>query len=266
MIALIILAIIILIYLFFVFPSVRKHKDLRVLKGSYIAHRGLHNKEKSVPENSLLAFAEAAANGYAIENDIRLTADGKVVVFHDDSLSRMCSQEGLVIEKTLDELKSLRLLDTDEQIPTLKECLDLVDGRVPLLIEFKCGFEDYEKLCVAANEVLRGYNGKYFIQSFNPLVLSWYRKNRKDILRGQLAQKYNKKGFVAWLVSGFFMNFVARPDFVAYNFADSKAFCFKLQKLLGAFPVAWTFHTQQQIDKKKQEIKAYIFECFIPKK
>ena len=142
-------------WLFLIFPSLRRHPDLELLSGMYIAHRGLHDLLPDTPENSLVAFKEAAALDFAIENDIHVTADGEVVVFHDDTLLRMCGDERTVENCTLEELKKLRLGDTDHTIPTLRECLDAVDGRVPLLIEFKAlSIKTAERLCIAADKIL----------------------------------------------------------------------------------------------------------------
>ena len=254
MVFLIIAIVLLILVLFAVMPSLRRHPDRDVLSSLYIAHRGLHNEK--IPENSLAAFAEATANGYAIENDIHLTRDGEVVVFHDNTLDRMCGVSGKIEEKTLAELRELRLKNSDQRIPTLKECLDLIDGRVPLLIEFKCGLENGKSLCEAANEILNNYNGKYFIQSFNPFVPTWYKKNRKDVLRGQLAMPYKGNNVVKHLASGFFMNFGARPDFVAYDERESDRISFKIQKLLGALPVGWTFRSNEDLLDKKKKFKA----------
>ena len=123
--------------------------------------------------------------GYGIEFDIHKTCDGHVVVFHDDTLTRMCGVEGKVEQKTLAELKELRRLGTDQQIPTLEEMLALVDGRVPLLVELK-GESTATGLCPVADAILSQYKGDYIIESFNPLLVRWYRKNRPNVIRGQL--------------------------------------------------------------------------------
>lgn len=264
LIFLIIIAVLSGILLFMAMPSIRRHPDRKLLSGLFIAHRGLHNSE--IPENSIPAFLEAAANGFAIENDIHLTADGEIVVFHDGTLERMCGISRKIEDLTLAEIKQCRLKDTNERIPTLKECLDAIDGRVPLLIEFKCDTINCGKLCVKANEILENYNGKYFIQSFNPAVPTWYKKHRKDVLRGQLAMYYNGKSIVKHLASSFLLNFGARPDFVAYDQSEWGRVSFKIQRLLGAMPVGWTFRSQNEIDTKKHCFKTFIFENFIPKK
>jgi len=97
------------------------------------AHRGLHGG--GVPENSLAAFKKAVDSGHGIELDLQLSADGEVMVFHDYTLVRITGESGLLSERSAEELRSLRLSGTDEHIPTLREVLELVDGRVPLLVE-----------------------------------------------------------------------------------------------------------------------------------
>ncbi len=259
-----ILAALIALIIFLIFPALRRHPDREVLSGLYIAHRGLHDIEGSGPENSLSAFRFAAENGFAIEIDIHIVADGEVVVFHDDTLKRVCGVEGRVEDKTLKELKELRLLGTDERIPTLKECLETVKGRVPLLIEFK-SLGGCASLCRAANEILKDYEGKYIIQSFYPPVLSWYRKNRPDICRGQLSQIHGKdKPWYYNMASCQLTNVIARPDFLSFKVENRNFFFFKAVRKLGAFPVGWTFQSQAKIDEVKGELNTFIFENFLP--
>lgn len=253
------------LFLFLIFPSLRRHRDRNVLKERLIAHRGLHGLLDNTPENSLNAFKRAVELGFAIEIDIHLTLDGQVVVFHDDTLNRVCGVDGKVEEKTLDELKQLRLLGTDCQIPTLQECLDVVNGKVPLLIEFKCVSLKCDALCRAADKILSKYNGKYLIQSFYPTVLRWYKKHRKEICRGQLATTFKGEAFYKRLSGALMLNFLARPDFVSYEHKYGDYFFFKLVKKLGAFPVGWTISNQSDLDNAKQNFEAYIFENFIPK-
>lgn len=252
------------IILFFVSPGFRKHKDREVLKGGFIAHRGLHGIFENTPENSLPAFKRASELGFPIEIDIHLTADGDVVVFHDDTLNRVCGVEGRVEEKTLRELKKLRLLNTDCAIPTLQECLNSVKGRVPLLIEFKCTSLRCNELCTAANKILSQYTGKYLIQSFYPTVLHWYKKNRKDICRGQLASAFKGEPLYKRLLGNMMFNFLGRPDFVSYEHKFGKRFFFKFAVRLGAMPIGWTFRTKEDLEKDKEDFEAYIFEGFLP--
>lgn len=261
-IALIVLALILALFLFLIFPTLRRHPDRKILDGLYIAHRGLHDDEN--PENSLIAFELAAQRGYAIENDIHITADGRVVVFHDSSLKRMCGVDGKIEEMTLAELKKLRLKDSGERIPTLEECLELVDGRVPLLIEFKCDDKTCDRLCAAADKILRGYQGKYFVQSFFPPMLRWYRKNNPSVCRGQLASAAKGEPIHKRVAGALIFNYMARPDFVSYYCEDGGYIFRRISALLGAVPVGWTFRSADQLEKHKKYFKSYIFENFIP--
>lgn len=264
---LLIFIIIIVLILYMTCPSLRKHQDKNLMNQMFIAHRGLHCLGKSIPENSLPAFEEAVKKNYPIEIDIHLTADKQVVVFHDDTFKRMCSVDEKPEEMSLSDIKRLRLSGTGEYVPTLKECLDCVSGTVPLLIEFKCGAEGYKELCVEADKILEKYNGKYFIQSFYPPVLYWYRKNRKAVLRGQLSSKFKNKKNISFLhrVSGCLMfNFVGRPDFIAYEYKYPNAMFRKLNILLGAGSAAWTFRNKAEFEKYGKYYKTYIFEGFEP--
>lgn len=254
-----------LVFVFLTAPAPRKHADRKILRGLFIAHRGLHDILPETPENSIAAFRAAVEKGIAIENDIHLTRDGEVVVFHDDDLYRMCGVHGRPEDMTLAELKELRLENTDQQIPTLRECLDVVDGRVPLLIEFKCKSGSGAPLCRAADRILSVYKGKYFIQSFYPMVLLWYRKHRGDICRGQLSTRFKGDTLIMQMLGCLLFNFLSRPDFVSYEFTYAKSFGRKFCKLIGAFPVGWTFRNQDDVDNSRREFDTYIFEGFLPK-
>ena len=269
--AIIILAILLAIFLIYVFlicPSLRKHPDREIMRGLKVAHRGLHSIFEDTPENSIPAFEKAIEYGFAIETDIHITADGEVVVFHDDTLKRMCGTEGIIEHKTLAELKELKLGGTEHKIPTFKEFLELVDGRVPLLIEFKTKSpKTCKPLCRAANEILKDYNGKYFMQSFYPPAVMWYRRHRKDILRGQLSSaKFEDKGIHMDALSAMLLNFLSRPDFVSYEYKYPKHLSVLICRAMGAHMAAWTYTSQEQIDATKDTFSTNIFEQFIPEK
>lgn len=259
-----ILAVLLALYLFLLFPAWRRHPHRKLLDGMHIAHRGLHDLKENVPENSLAAFREAVNAGFAIENDIHITVDGEVVVFHDDTLSRMCGVEGKIEDFTLDQLREFRLNGTDEGIPTLRECLDLVNGQVPLLIEFKCGFGNYHALCEAANAILKDYQGVYFVQSFFPHAMGWYRRHRNDVCRGQLSSVFPDGDLQRKLLSSLLINVISRPDFISFDHLHQNWVPFRLVKLLGAFPVGWTFRSNEEYAASKQ-FRTHIFELFLPK-
>ena len=146
------------------------------------AHRGLHGP--GVPENSMAAFRAAVELGAGIECDVRLSGDGKVMVFHDHDLRRMCAS-ALAVESTrADMLASQRLFDSNEHVPLLSELLDLVAGQVPLLIELKCRGGNTPRLSQAVAARLAGYSGPVGVMSFEPAVGKWFSRHAPQARRG----------------------------------------------------------------------------------
>ena len=185
-------------------------KDISWLLNTPIAHRGLFDNETYAPENSIAAIQKAVEAGYGIEFDVQLSKDNVPVVFHDASLKRMCGVEGKVWEYTIEELQKLKLGKSNETIPTFAHVLEIVDGRVPLIIEYKMDRVN-TKVCELGNALLEKYKGVYCIESFHPLAVLWYRKHRPDVIRGQLSQDYAKteyKGIQYWLMKNLLTNFV----------------------------------------------------------
>ena len=258
-------ALLVLAYLILIKPA--SIKGINMAKyGKKFAHRGLW--DQTAPENSLAAFERAVKAGYGIEFDIHKTKDGHVVVFHDDTLVRMCGVEGKVEDKTLAELREYRLKGTDQTIPTLQEMLALVDGRVPLLVELKGAAMD-TSLCPLANEILSQYKGDYIIESFNPLLVRWYYKNRPDVVRGQLfcnllKEKKGNKLFY-FLITILATNVLAKPHFLAYGQESVHNLSFVICKYLYRAPAyVWTVRAPEQIPSEKRG-EGIIFEGFIPK-
>lgn len=233
--------------------------------GANIAHRGLHRADRSVPENSLAAFRDAAENGYAIELDIHLTADDRVVVFHDDSLRRVCGVEQDVEALTWRELRDLRLDGTGEHIPMLSDVLAEVRGRVPIVVELKTSPRRRE-LCERTWELLRAYNGDYCIESFDPRIVRWWRLNAPGVLRGQLSCTREQFGESATPVQAFFLsrllcNFLGRPQFIAYGLDGRKPLLVRLVEKMGAMRFCWTSHDW----KNEVSNDAVIFEFYRPR-
>ena len=134
-----------------------------------IAHRGFHDNNSNAPENSLAAFKLAIENGYAMEMDVQMSSDGVLVVFHDDTLTRVCGVEGKIAQTPIEELKKLHLYNSNEQIPTMEEFLNLVDGREPILIEVK-DHANIGELEQKLTDMLHNYKGEFIIESFNPFI------------------------------------------------------------------------------------------------
>ena len=248
-------------WLFCIFPSRRKTDFFE--KHKYFAHRGLHDNVKT-PENSLAAFAAAAEKGYGIELDVHLTSDGKLIVFHDDDTSRMCGEKLTPEKVTFDRLKELSLLNTEEKIPSFDEVLALVAGRVPLIVEIK-GVTSDTSVCALTAQALASYGGEYCVESFNPLYMGWWKKNRPADIRGQLSCKMPKqKGIVNKLkfaaLGNLLLNFISRPDFIAYDHNGSGRMAFRLARALGGIPVAWTVRSKSELEKAKKRFVSFIFE------
>ncbi len=182
MIWLIITIAVILLYLFALAPRLSRRDAMRAFSGTMFAHRGYHCKERGIPENSMKAFRAAIARGYGIELDLHLTKDGRLAVFHDDTLERMCKRTETVEELTSLELSSCTLLDTDETIPMFEDVLTLVRGRVPLLIRT----QDSNRLPSDMRRSLKtnaNYQGPFLIQSFNTMGLRWFSFHATDLLK-----------------------------------------------------------------------------------
>lgn len=246
------------------------HKpDRTPFYGVYYAHRGLFDNATDAPENSLLAFQKAIEAGYGIEFDVQLTKDDIPVVFHDASLKRMCGVDGKIWEYSLAELKQMKLAGSDETIPTFAEVLSTVDGKVPLIIEYKLDVPQ-TKVCELCNEQLLAYKGAYCIECFHPLALLWYRKNRPDIVRGQLCMEYWREkpysgNLLFILLSYLITNVATRPDFIAYKHSDASNLSRRIDRKLGALSVAWTIKNQNELESARKHFDSFIFDSFIPK-
>ncbi len=254
-------------YAFLIAPRMTNKPDVSVLKGVHYAHRGLHDNEGDAPENSMKAFQKAVEAGYGIEMDIQLTKDKIPVVFHDETLNRMCGVEGKVWEFTFDELQAFTLAKSEEKIPKFEDVLALVGGKVPLIVEYKLDVPSTE-VCEIADPMLQNYNGTYCIESFHPFAVKWYRDHRPEVIRGQLSQNFSKeekyKGkMIYWLLSNLLTNVLTRPDFIAYNHRDADMFSRKVCSMMGALPVAYTIKSREEYEKAKSQFELFIFDSFI---
>ena len=249
---------------FILAPGRADRRQKEPFRNRNFAHRGLHSRDRSVPENSLKAFDLAAEAGYGIELDVQLSKDGQVVVFHDDTLNRVCGIDARVDELNYAELRDLSLLDTEEKIPLFSDVLAVIRGRGPLIVELKNGRSNKE-LCEKTCEMLRKYNGEVCIESFNPMIVAWFRFHAKEFLRGLLsAPKEEYEGqtskFTAFLLSRGMINFICRPQFIAYKIGKRPA-SINLSLALGAMNVGWTSHETR--NEKGRD--AVIFEFYRPK-
>lgn len=232
------------------------------------AHRGFHGG--GIPENSMAAFRAAKEKGYGIELDIHLLADGELAVMHDSALKRTTGAEGRIEDLTAEQLKNYRLEGTEETIPLFSDVLALFEDATPLIVELKAE-GNQAKLARAACEMLDKFNVKYCIESFDPRCIRWLKKNRPDIIRGQLASNFIKSKEKFPFVLNFAMthnllNFLSVPDFVSYKFDDRKDTLsnFLCRKLWGAKMAGWTIRDANTQKAVKEKGWISIFEKFEP--
>ena len=235
--------------------------------GHAFAHRGLHAQMEDAPENSLQAFRLAVEHGYGIELDIALSRDQQIVVFHDDTLMRVCGVDGRVDEFDYQDLRKLSFNGSDEHIPLFSDVLALVAGRVPLIVEFKrCA--DNKTLVRSALELLDAYKGPYCVESFDPTILSRIRHARPKLFRGQLSCRLMRdgNGLKAFPLQYLLFNFISRPHFIAYDHTQMKNLSYRAAvKLLHAVPVAWTVRSAEDFYALFDAgIDIQIFEGFLP--
>ena len=218
----------------------------------------------------MAAFKKAVAAGYGIELDVQLTKDRIPVVFHDFTLQRATGEPGKVCEYTYEELQEFPLFESEERIPKFENVLAVVNGRVPLIVEIKLEWMDL-MVCTLTNRALEDYKGQYCIESFNPLALMWYRRYRNDVLRGQLSDGFLKtgefKGPLYFILQNLLLNWMTKPDFVAYDhkYADnlSRRLC---RKLYHNMAVAWTIKSQKELEEAEKSFDMFIFDSFIPRR
>lgn len=226
-----------------------------------VAHRGLHDNATAAPENSLPAFARAVARGHGVELDVHVTLDGELVVFHDNTLARMTGAEGVLEDQTLEELRGLRLLQTDCRIPLLSEVLAVLNGQVPLILEIKNDFKaNLGRLESRLIPMLEQYGGKVVLESFNPHVVDWLRAHAPQYVRGQLACEDESNWQQMLYVRHFLFNPLTAPQFIAY---DIDAIDWKIRTACrrhGIPLIAWTVRTEQQLDKARRLCDGIIYE------
>ena len=255
------------VFIFLIKPNGHR-SEMDAFKNVRFAHRGLHNEE--IPENSVEAFALAVEKGYGIELDVRVSSDGELMVFHDETLDRMTAESGKFDERTAEELKKIKLRGTESTIPTFCEVLKLVDGKIPLLVEIK-EFNGSYKATEKCAEILKEYKGPFIVESFNPLALGKLKKLAPEFMRGFLSQNFadtkEHKGAKYFILKNMLFNFVCRPDFIAYRHSDYNVRALKfIKKHFKKTPlIAWTVENGEDDAKAlKNGFSGVIFQYYEP--
>lgn len=229
-----------------------------------IAHRGLFNE--NIPENSISAFKNAIKNNISIELDVVALSDGTPVVFHDSKLARMTGQDGFISNCSLDDIKNLNLLKTNESIPTLKQALDVIAGKVPVLIEIK-NFGNVGSLEKEVWKLLQSYNGEYAVASYNPYTLEWFKNNAPQIKRCQVASFFKNKEITGirrfYLKRMSFNKKISEPHFILYSADDMPNKYTK--KYFGQIPVlTFTIRNSESENLVKEFSDNFLFDSYIP--
>lgn len=236
------------------------------------AHRGLHDIEQGIPENSLAAFRAAVEQGFGAELDLHLMADGNLAVVHDSNLKRVCGVDIYIEDLTAAELPGYPLMGTGETIPLLEDVLELFRGKTPLIVELKVERGNYNDLTDRAMKALQGWQGSYCIESFHPAVLRRLKYKYPWVLRGQLSQDF-MDGSEAdtlslagrFVLTNLLTTRLTKPDFIAYRYQDRKNLSLRLMRgLYGVHEVGWTVRDPGTLQELEREGVAPIFEQFIP--
>ncbi|MFY0594936.1 MAG: phosphodiesterase [Cognatishimia sp.] len=238
-----------------------------------IAHRALHDLKKGRPENSRAAIRAAIDAGYGIEIDLQLSKDNVPIVFHDYQLDRLSDGDGLVLNKTANELAQIPLKGGSEGIPNLDEVLSLVNGKTPLLIEFKD--QDGQMgdaigpLEESAAEFLNAYDGPLAVMSFNPNAVARLAQLCPDVPRGLVTSAYDSKSWDK-LQENICDHLREIPDynrvgacFISHEVADLKRARVSELKAQGAHVLCWTV-TSAEIEAQAREVADNItFEQYL---
>lgn len=256
------------IYLILIMPRCG-HPGWEQFSGARYAHRGLHDKETGIPENSLAAFRRAVEHGYGAELDVHLLKDGSLAVFHDSTLKRICGAEGIIEDLAAEDLTKYHLSGTEETIPLFTDVLALFEGKTPLIIELKVVNNNAAALTDAVMAVLKDWNGIYCIESFHPGVVGHLKRHYPSVIRGQLSENFFRTNGIS-VVKAFMMTFLltnvlTRPDFIAYAHQDRANISLRLtRKLFGVHEVGWTIRDQSVMERLEQDGVTPIFENFVP--
>lgn len=228
-----------------------------------IAHRGLHDKDIGVIENSMSAFKRAIGERLPIELDVHLSSDHIPVVFHDETLVRMTGDTRTISDVSSGELEYTKLNGSTDCIPILSSVLGVVSGQVPLVIELKQSPFGRTVLAKKVWNVLKDYQGPFSIQSFDPIILSWFRTNAPSVIRGQLAMKSPSKKMPVYrkfLMRHMLLNRLSKPHYIGYNCDDIPYWPVKRATRKNTKLLVWTVSTEEQFNHARQFADNVIFE------
>jgi glycerophosphoryl diester phosphodiesterase len=242
--------------------------DLDWLIARPLAHRGLHDEQNGIIENTASAFAAAIAARYGIECDLQISGDGEAMVYHDDVLGRLSDSKGRLDAMTTAELKHVAFKATADRMMTLGELCDFVAGRATLLLELKSPHAGDRRLAARAAKVLSGYGGQAAVMSFDPVQIADLRSIAPHLTCGIAVRNHAWAEVAATprrALAGLRQARRARPQFLAYSIANLPALLPTVARnLFGLALLAWTVRSTDDQRKAARYADQMIFEGFRP--
>ncbi|MEM6761600.1 MAG: glycerophosphodiester phosphodiesterase family protein [Pseudomonadota bacterium] len=231
-----------------------------------MAHRGLH--DETVPENSLAAVEAAIEAGYGVEIDFQLSADGRLILIHDETLERTTEGAGAVIDQPMDALRQTPLKGIEETLSNDTDLFALVSGRAPIFVELKAPDTEPQKAAMAAamTTALRSYGGAVAVMTFDPYLLETLRRALPDTPLGILAGGEEAETPLMKRLARDTLLHLSRtkPDFIGYYAAALPHPAVSLRR--GKRPVlTWTVRSQAEADRLAPHVDQIIFEDFRPR-
>ncbi len=232
-----------------------------------IAHRAFHNADKGIVENSRTAVLEAMHRNYAIEVDLQASKENQPIVFHDWKLDRLTTHSGKVAQYQLETLRKIPHKLSPDTIMSLQDLLDLVEGKVPLIIEIKAetSADNLEEFGRNIGKILKNYKGQVAIMSFVPDIVRYCIQEAPHLPRGitYSPREVSLMRTLYHLIYGFFRKQKIKPQFIAYDVrAIPGIISFLIKNILGLKLLVWTVRTPKQRKLAQEHADAMIFEGF----
>jgi glycerophosphoryl diester phosphodiesterase len=236
-----------------------------------VAHRGLHDAQNGVIENTASAFAAAIAGRYGIECDLQVSADGEAMVFHDDGLGRLTESSARLDAMSATDLKRVAFKATADRMLTLGELCELTAARATLVIELKSRFDGNRRLVTRAVQVLSGYRGPAAVMSFDAAQIAVVRATAPALPRGLIAQgRYRRERDELMAATQRSMAALAHalrahPQFIAYSVSDLPAALPTVARAIFGLPIlTWTVRSSDDRQRAARYADQMIFEGFRP--
>ncbi len=237
-----------------------------------VAHRGLHDGAKGVVENSASALQAAIDAGYAIEFDVQEAGDGAAMIIHDTTLDRLTEASGPVISLGSEQLKRINYKDVSDRLQTLPETLEMIAGRVPILIEIKSDWRARGSFEAELAQILKAYDGRAAVMSFDPHAIAAFARHAPEFPRGLLAGPFRNPKYwghlSAWRrfrMRHLLSASIARPHFVAYDIDGLPSLATVIwRRAANRTLLAWTVKSAAERKRAQRWADAMIFEGFRP--